>query len=829
MGTLVFELAAFIVWLIVSIDALLLAFHFLRKTWMQVAGAAVALFVLLGIYDWVSALPELFHGAIALTYAVLILALVVGPVRRLALMRPMLSYFRSVLPPLSETEQAAIDAGTVSWERQIFSGDPNWQELDDLPAPSLSQEEQAFLDGPVEQACAMIDDWKISQEDYDLPPELWSFLRNNGFFGMILPRAYGGLEFSAYAHSCVVLKMASRSIPVGVTTMVPNSLGPGLLLLEYGTEEQRDYYLPRLARGEEVPCFALTEPQAGSDAAGMTSHGVVCQREVDGEQVLGIELNWSKRYITLAPVATLLGLAFKLYDPDHLLGNKEDLGISVALIPTSTPGVEIGARHMPLNTPFMNGPVRGENVFVPVDHLIGGAERAGQGWRMLMECLSDGRGISLPSLSAAAGKSCSRFTGAYARVRKQFSASIGDFEGVQEALAVIAGNTYLMDAVRSMTAATVDAGEKPAVASAIAKYHLTERMRDVVNAAVDIHGGSAICMGPRNPLGRTYQAIPISITVEGANMVTRNLIIFGQGSVRAHPWVLKEMEAANEENQRKGLRDFDLAICGHATMFIGNLARSCFGSLSLKIFGQEAVNSKAAEHYRKLAHLSARFAVLSDLSMLRFGGALKRFEFYSALLADLFSALYIGSAALKHFENRGASDEDLPLLDWVMQDCYDSFSRAASDILANRPWGILSPAIRYVLYPLGIPGTPRNRQREKQLARIITTSSPLRDSLVEGIYQSQDDADIAARMEKAFEVVQRASDAERKFRKLEKTLDSWDVNFEMRLQEALDKDLLTQGEVDLLKEAQALRLDIIQVDEFAAEYWKPRVPAGEHA
>lgn len=829
MGTLVFELAAFILWLIVSIDALLLAFHFLRKTWMQVAGAAVALFVLLGIYDWVSALPELFHGAIALTYAVLILALVVGPVRRLALMRPMLSYFRSVLPPLSETEQAAIDAGTVSWERQIFSGDPNWQELDDLPAPSLSQEEQAFLDGPVEQACAMIDDWKISQEDYDLPPELWSFLRNNGFFGMILPRAYGGLEFSAYAHSCVVLKMASRSIPVGVTTMVPNSLGPGLLLLEYGTEEQRDYYLPRLARGEEVPCFALTEPQAGSDAAGMTSHGVVCQREVDGEQVLGIELNWSKRYITLAPVATLLGLAFKLYDPDHLLGDKEDLGISVALIPTSTPGVEIGARHMPLNTPFMNGPVRGENVFVPVDHLIGGAERAGQGWRMLMECLSDGRGISLPSLSAAAGKSCSRFTGAYARVRKQFSASIGDFEGVQEALAVIAGNTYLMDAVRSMTAATVDAGEKPAVASAIAKYHLTERMRDVVNAAVDIHGGSAICMGPRNPLGRTYQAIPISITVEGANMVTRNLIIFGQGSVRAHPWVLKEMEAANEENLRKGLRDFDLAICGHATMFIGNLARSCFGSLSLKIFGQEAVNSKAAEHYRKLAHLSARFAVLSDFSMLRFGGALKRFEFYSALLADLFSALYIGSAALKHFENRGASDEDLPLLDWVMQDCYDSFSRAASDILANRPWGILSPAIRYMLYPLGIPGTPRNRQREKQLARIITTSSPLRDSLVEGIYQSQDDADIAARMEKAFEVVQRASDAERKFRKLEKTLDSWDVNFEMQLQEALDKDLLTQGEIDLLKEAQALRLDIIQVDEFAANYWRPRVSAGEHA
>jgi acyl-CoA dehydrogenase len=829
MGTVLFELVVLVVWFLLSIDALLLAFHFLRKTWMQLTAAAAALFVLLGAYDWASALPEAFHAAIALIYLLLLATFMIGPLRRLALMRPMLRYFRSVLPPLSDTEQAAIDAGTVSWERQIFSGDPDWRELESLPAPSLSEEERAFLDGPVEQACAMIDDWKISQEDYDLPPELWTFLRENGFFGMILPRAYGGLEFSAYAHSCVVLKMASRSIPVGVTTMVPNSLGPGLLLLEYGTEQQRDYYLPRLASGEEVPCFALTEPQAGSDAAGMTSHGVVCKREVDGEEVLGIELNWSKRYITLAPVATLLGLAFKLYDPDRLLGDKEELGISVALIPTSTPGIEIGARHMPLNTPFMNGPVRGADVFIPVDHLIGGAERAGQGWRMLMECLSDGRGISLPSLSAAAGKSCCSFTGAYARVRKQFNAAIGDFEGIQEALASIVGNTYLMDAVRSMTAATVDAGEKPAVASAIAKYHLTERMRDVVNSAVDIHGGSAICMGPRNPLGRTYQAIPISITVEGANMVTRNLIIFGQGSVRAHPWVLKEMEAANEENRRKGLRDFDAAICGHAIMFISNWARSSLGSVSLTAFGQKAVNSRASEHYRKLAHLSARFAVMSDLAMLRYGGALKRFEFYSALLADLFSALYIGSAALKHFENRGASEDDMPLLDWVMQDCYDNFNRAAGDILANRPWGGLTPAIKFMLYPLGIPAVHRDRKREKQLANIVTNSSPLRESLIEGIYRAKDQDDIAARMEKAFDTVQRAREVERKFRKLENTLDSWDVDFDGQLKEALEKSLLSQEEVDLLKEAQAQRLDIIQVDEFAADYWKPRISGGDTA
>lgn len=367
------------------------------------------------------------------------------------------------------------------------------------------------------------------------------------------------------------------------------------------------------------------------------------------------------------------------------------------------------------------------------------------------------------------------------------------------------------------------------MASAIAKYHLTERMRDVVNSAVDIHGGSAICMGPRNPLGRTYQAIPISITVEGANMVTRNLIIFGQGSVRAHPWVLKEMEAANEENRRKGLRDFDAAICGHAIMFISNWARSSLGSVSLTAFGQKAVNSRASEHYRKLAHLSARFAVMSDLAMLRYGGALKRFEFYSALLADLFSALYIGSAALKHFENRGASEDDMPLLDWVMQDCYDNFNRAAGDILANRPWGGLTPAIKFMLYPLGIPAVHRDRKREKQLANIVTNSSPLRESLIEGIYRAKDQDDIAARMEKAFDTVQRAREVERKFRKLENTLDSWDVDFDGQLKEALEKSLLSQEEVDLLKEAQAQRLDIIQVDEFAADYWKPRISGGDTA
>ena len=508
---------------------------------------------------------------------------------------PALRLFRRVTPSMSQTEREALGAGSVWWDAELFGGRPDWNKLLRLPPAQLRSEEQAFIDGPVNTLCEMLDDWHITHERRDLPPEVWQYLKDHGFFGMIIPRAYGGLEFSALAHSAVVMKIATRSITTAVTVMVPNSLGPAKLLLEYGTQAQKDYYLPRLATGVEVPCFALTSPQAGSDAGAMPDNGMVCRQSFEGKpDVLGIRLNWDKRYITLGPVATVLGLAFKLYDPDHLLGEEEERGITLALIPTNTPGISIGRRHLPLDIPFMNGPNSGRDVFIPMEWIIGGPERIGQGWRMLMECLADGRSISLPALGTGAGKLASRVTGAYARVRRQFKQPIGRFEGVQEALARIAGYTYLMDAARTLTAAALDRGEKPSVISAIVKYHLTEQMRRVVNHAMDVLGGKGISLGPRNLIGRSYQALPISITVEGANILTRSMIIFGQGALRSHPYILKELEAAQDQDPERALSNFDLALTGHFVSTITNTWRAFMHALTGARFALQAVESSAA-------------------------------------------------------------------------------------------------------------------------------------------------------------------------------------------------------------------------------------------
>jgi acyl-CoA dehydrogenase len=815
----VIELILFALYAAATVLGVFLSFNLLPEPKKQFLAAVISVVIVLGVYDAVSSLPEWFHNIFWVILAAKLLIALLPPVRKTLFMKPMLAYFRKVLPPMSETEAAALEAGTVWWERELFSGRPDWKQLRDAEGAKLSEEEKAFLDGPVEELCAMVDDWQVADELKDLPPEAWQFLRNKGFFGMVLPKEYGGLEFSAYAHSCVVQKVASRSGTLGVTTMVPNSLGPGMLLHEYGTQEQKDRYLRSLATGQEIPCFALTEPEAGSDAAGMTSHGVVTKRRVDGKEQLGIVLNWNKRYITLAPVATLLGLAFKLYDPDHLLGEKEDVGFTVALIPADREGVQIGERHMPLNVPFMNGPIRGKDVFITMDDIIGGEAQLGNGWRMLMECLSDGRGISLPSLSSAAGKFCCMHTGAYARIRAQFGVSIGEFEGVQEALSLIAGNTYLMDAVRTMTANTIDMGEKPSVASAIAKYHLTERMRKTINAAVDVHGGSAICMGPRNPIARSYQAIPISITVEGANILTRSLIIFGQGSVRSHPWILKEMEAAQAADSRESLADFDDAISNHALMSITNVANSFLGSLSKRLFVPSPISSPAAHHYQNLTHLSARFGLMADLMMLRFGGDLKRLEFYSCLLGDLLSSLYMASAVLKHYQSRGEPVDDLDLLNWAMDDCYRMFHEAMRTILGNKPLGAATGALKFALYPLGIPTIARDRKLEGRLADLITHVSETRDQLIDGIYEPTADGDHVAHMEKTFHKVLAAQDIERKFRKARKDLDAWEVDYPGAIQEAVDKGLITELEASTLREVQTARYEAIQVDEFPHEHW----------
>ncbi|CCN05095.1 Putative acyl-CoA dehydrogenase, partial [Bordetella bronchiseptica Bbr77] len=504
----------------------------------------------------------------------------IGPLRRALLSRPILAAYRKVLPAMSDTEREALEAGTVWWEGELFGGRPDWRKLLDCPRPVLSAAEQRFLDHETEQACRLVDDWQITHERFDLPPQVWAYIREQGFLGMIIPKEYGGLGFCAHAHSAIVTKLSTRSSALAVSVMVPNSLGPAELLLHYGTEAQKRHYLPRLARGEEIPAFALTSPWAGSDAAAIPDHGTVCKGQWQGQEVLGMRVTWDKRYITLAPVCTLLGLAFRLYDPDGLLGGRKDLGITCALVPHDHPGVDTGRRHFPLNAMFMNGPTRGTDVFMPLEFIIGGPAMAGQGWRMLMECLAAGRSISLPSSNAGMAQLTARAVGAYARVRSQFRMPVGRFEGVEEALARIGGHTYLMDAARVMTAGAVDLGEKPAVASAIVKYHVTERARQVVNDGMDVIGGKGICLGPSNFLGRAYQQLPIGITVEGANILTRSLIIFGQGAIRCHPYVLAEMRAAQDPDAARGLREFDRALWGHARHVAGNALRALGGALS---------------------------------------------------------------------------------------------------------------------------------------------------------------------------------------------------------------------------------------------------------
>ncbi|HEV7928537.1 MAG TPA: acyl-CoA dehydrogenase, partial [Nitrosospira sp.] len=646
----------------------------------------------------------------------LTLLLIVGvillapPVRRALISDRLLKIFRKILPQVSQTEQEALDAGTIWWEGELFSGSPNWYKLLAYPKPKLSPEEKAFLAGPVEELCRMLDEWTITRELHDLPPHVWQFIKDNGFFGMIIPKKYGGHGFSALAHSEVVMKISSRSGTAAVSVMVPNSLGPSELLLQYGTGEQKDYYLPRLAKGLEVPCFALTGPDAGSDAGAIPDTGIVCHGQYNGdEHVLGIRVNWEKRYITLGPVATLLGLAFKLRDPEGLLGGPEDLGITLALIPTDTPGVSIGRRHFPLDAAFQNGPNSGKDVFIPLDWVIGGRNGVGYGWRMLVNCLAVGRSISLPATSTGAAKLATRTTGAYSRVRVQFKTPIGRFEGVEEALSRIGGNTYIMDAARVMTAGAVDLGEKPSVISAIVKYHLTERGRQAINDAMDVHGGKGICLGPSNYLGRNYQQIPVSITVEGANILTRNMIIFGQGAIRCHPYLLKEIDAANDSNAVRASKHFDQALAGHAAYTLSNGVRTFLHGLTGGTLASApgSVAPETQHYYSQLTRFSAAFAFLGDISLLTLGGALKRKERISARLGDILSMLYLCSAALKRFEDDGRPAVDLPLLHWSVQDALYRMQQAFEGLLDNFPGSaVAARLLRFMVFPLGTAFSP---------------------------------------------------------------------------------------------------------------------------
>ncbi len=765
-----------------------------------------------------------FFSLLLLLAAVIGTILFVPPLRRALISNRVLKIFRKILPQVSQTEQEALDAGTVWWDGDLFSGKPDWNKLLAYPKPQLSAEEQAFLAGPAEQLCAMLDEWHITRELHDLPPEVWQFIKHNGFFGMIIPKQYGGHGFSALAHSAVVMKIGSRSGTAAVTVMVPNSLGPAELLLHYGTEEQKNHYLPRLAKGLEVPCFALTGPSAGSDAGSIPDSGIVCRGEFNGQQgVLGMRVTWEKRYITLGPVATLLGLAFKLHDPDGLLGAEKDLGITLALIPTNTPGVIIGRRHFPLDAAFQNGPNSGKDVFIPMEWVIGGREGVGYGWRMLMNCLAAGRSISLPATATGAAKLAARTSGAYGRVRVQFNTPIGRFEGVEEALARIGGNTYMMDAARVMTAGAVDLGEKPSVISAIVKYHLTERSRQAINDAMDVHGGKGICMGPSNYLARTYQQTPVGITVEGANILTRSMMIFGQGAIRCHPYVLKEIHAANDSDAVRASLEFDQTLMGHVAFSAGNSLRSLLHGLTGASLADAPSNAapEIQHYYRQLSRFSAAFALVADISMLTLGGALKRKEKLSARLGDMLSLLYLCSATLKRFEDDGRPAADLPLLHWSIQDALYHLQQAFDGLLDNFPSRIAAWMLRLLVFPLGKPYSPPSDDLGHKVATLLLEPGEARDRLTAGIYVPASADEPLGVLEQALQCAVVCEMAEAKVRAAVKA-GLISAQGDEKIAAALQRGIITTVEAESLENMKSLRRSVIMVDDFPADFGKQK-------
>ena len=738
--------------------------------------------------------------------------------------KPLLSWYRKVLPPISPTERDAIAAGTVWWDADLFSGKPDWKKLRDFPKPALSAEEQLFLEGPVAKLCAMLDDWEIRRAG-DLPEHIWSFIRDNGFMGMIIPKERGGLGFSALMHSCVVMKVASRSPAAAVTVMVPNSLGPAELLMRYGTDAQRDYYLPRLAKGQEIPCFALTAPEAGSDAASIPDRGIVCYGEHKGQRVLGLRVTWNKRYITLAPVATILGLAFRLFDPDHLIGDKEDIGITLALIPTSTLGVQIGRRHFPADQSFQNGPTQGKDVFIPFDYVIGGQARAGQGWRMLMDCLAAGRAISLPALGTGAAMFCARLSGAYARVRRQFGMSIGKFEGIEAPLARIAGYAYGLDAARRITAASLDHGEQPSVLSAILKYHATERMRIALNDALDIHGGRAICDGPRNYLFGTYMSVPVAITVEGANILTRSLMIFGQGAIRCHPHLLKEMEAANIVDPNESLQAFDKALFAHIGSAVSNVTRAFLHNLTFGAFARTPDVPGIASMYRGLHVAAVTFAAVADLAMGTLGGAMKRRESLSARLGDILSELYLTSCVLKRYEDEGSRQEDLPLVEWNYRTSLHTIQTRLDEVLSNLPNRPAAWLLRLVSFPLGRRRRLPSDRLTHACAKLILSATETRERLTDGIYINRNPADATGRMEVAFAAAIERDAIEDKIRASGQT----GRKALSDLPRLVRENVITQTEADALMRANAIVREAIDVDDFAPSELTGRLGSTVHA
>ena len=727
--------------------------------------------------------------------------------RRELLTRPIFGWAKGVMPALSPTERDAIEAGDVWWDADLFTGNPDFDKLLSIPPARLSAEEQAFLDGPVEELCGLLDEWKITWTDGDLSAEAWDFCRRNKLFGMIIPKEHGGLGFSNYGHAEVVKKISTRSVTGAVTVMVPNSLGPGELIMKFGTDEQKAYWLPRLADGRELPAFGLTSPEAGSDAAAMIDEGVVAWGEWKGERTLGIRLNWHKRYITLGPVCTVLGLAFKLHDPEGLLGGREEIGITCALVPTDTPGVSIGRRHLPAMQFFQNGPNWGKDVFIPMDHVIGGAERVGQGWRMLMTALAAGRGISLPAQSGAAAAMTALTTGAYARIRQQFGTPIGKFEGIQERLARLAGNAYMVDAARRLTCAGLDAGHHPSVISGLMKLHATETMRQSVDDAMDVHGGKAIIDGPRNYLGAVHRSVPVAITVEGANILTRSLMVFGQGAIRAHPYMLKEILALGDANRERGLADFDRVFWTHVAHTMRTLLRAAGRAWTGAVFVPSPdTHPQVKTHFRRLGRYASGFALTSDMALLTLGGALKRKELLSARLGDILSDLYFLSAALKRWEDEGRQEADLPVLAWVVKTLSARIETRFDEVFANLPNRLAATLLRLAILPIGPNTLGPSDALIRTCADLLTSPNATRDRLVDGVYVGGGDTAIGKLLH-AFELTVATQPIHDRLRKAK--VKAWRVG--------LEKGLVTDDEATRLEAADKAVAEVIDVDDFAPE------------
>ncbi len=781
--------------------------------WSSALLLTFALFAVAGEPGWISL------TLIGLLLAGILVPLNLPALRQRFISGPFLIQYRKMLPQLSDTEKDAMESGTVGWEGELFSGKPDWKKLLDQPYLELTSEEQAFVDGPAEELCGMLRQWEITHELADLPPEVWAFCKKNKFFGMIIPKQFGGLGFSAMAHRAVLQKISSVSAVAGSNVAVPNSLGPAELILHYGTDEQKNHYLPRLAVGDDIPCFGLTGPTAGSDATSIPDYGVVCEGEYQGKKVLGMRLNFDKRYITLAPVATVIGLAVRLYDPDKLLGDTRDLGISLALVPRETPGVEVGTRHMPLNVPFQNGPVRGKDVFLPLDALIGGSDMIGKGWRMLVELLSVGRGVTLPSSSTGGAKMGSLATGAYARIRKQFNLPIGRFEGVEEALARIAGKTYAISALSRMTATAVDLGEKPAISSAIAKYHATEMAQQIIKDVMDVHGGKGIILGPRNYLGRAWQGSPIWITVEGANIMTRCLMIFGQGAIRCHPFVLKEIQASGISDPDQALKTFDKLLFGHVGYSIRNAVRSFVLGFSRGHLSRVPVpnDRRLASYYRKLTRYSAALAFAADISMLTLGGKLKQKERLSARLGDVLSQLYICSAMLARYEAQDRPSTDQPILAWAFHDAIYKIQTALAGAVDNFPNRYMRLLLSLVIFPTGRREREPGDRLGHRVAQLLLSPSATRDRLTQGVYKSAANGHPVGLMEEALPQVIAAEPLERRLLKAQRAGQLDAITWEEQLEQAVSLSVVTRDEAKTLTQVRELVLEIIAVDEFESE------------